>query len=309
LYSNVIIFSKKEALTEGIFGQCLIWLLELLYHLENNNKINNSTKIIFDINTLNNDNLIPNFILPNKLYKKNSLVNPVKISLAGFKENRTMSEFKFNEDSFRIASDIFHKYFKFSELVAEKLFFLNINKNVLGVHYRGTDKNYDNGQTNPVLISEMILIVEDFMNSTEEVNSIFCCSDEKEFIKRMKSKFKNKIIEYPQLRAHNSKNNAFFRTGSSIWTTRRKRNQLTISSIIDMLLLSKCNSVIKSSSALSSFSKIIDPSVNLYAVSAMKKKWFPTGVVNVYKTKSETISAILTRTMKDDVFQNLNKQK
>ena len=35
---NIIkIFSNTTDLTEGIYGQCLIWLLEVLYYLEKNN--------------------------------------------------------------------------------------------------------------------------------------------------------------------------------------------------------------------------------------------------------------------------------
>ena len=51
--SNIIkIFSNEEDLTEGIFGQCLTWVLEVLYYLEKNN----NTKVIFNINTLNKKN-------------------------------------------------------------------------------------------------------------------------------------------------------------------------------------------------------------------------------------------------------------
>jgi len=67
---NIIkIYSNPEDFTEGIFGQCLSWLLELLYYLEIKNLYNindSNTKIIFDINTQNNKNLIPKFIQPKK---------------------------------------------------------------------------------------------------------------------------------------------------------------------------------------------------------------------------------------------------
>ena len=56
------IFSNSQDFTEGIYGQCLCWLLEVLYYLEKNNLYNindNNTKVIFDINTHNNKNLIP----------------------------------------------------------------------------------------------------------------------------------------------------------------------------------------------------------------------------------------------------------
>jgi hypothetical protein len=52
----MLIYSESKDFTEGIFGQCLIHLLEVLYYMENNNLINNDTNIKFDINTLNNGN-------------------------------------------------------------------------------------------------------------------------------------------------------------------------------------------------------------------------------------------------------------
>jgi hypothetical protein len=69
-----------------------------------------------------------------------------------------------------------------------------------------------------------------------------------------------------------------------------------------MLALSKCNKIIKTSSALSAFSKIINPSTKLYTVSAMKKPWFPSVIAEKYETNSEEIKKILKRTMKNDYY-------
>lgn len=111
-------------------------------------------------------------------------------------------------------------------------------------------------------------------------------------------KYPNKIIVYNQLRSNNSNNYGFFRIGKN----HPNRDDLTNASIIDMLALSKCKTVIKSSSALSSFSKIINPFINLYTVSAMRCGWFPAAVAEIYKTDSEDIKNILKRTMKGDTY-------
>ena len=84
---KLYIYSKNHHLTEGIYGQCLLWLLELLNNLIENNKINNNTRIIFDINTLNNNNLIPNFIVPKNIYTFKIDDTVTKISLLEFKQN------------------------------------------------------------------------------------------------------------------------------------------------------------------------------------------------------------------------------
>ena len=112
---NIIkIFSKSEDLSEGIYGECLIWLLEVLYYLEKNNQYNindNNTKVIFDINTLNNKNLIPKFIQPKKIYDNISF-EPINISLKKYKYKNEVGSFEPNTESFEIANKIFNKYFK-----------------------------------------------------------------------------------------------------------------------------------------------------------------------------------------------------
>jgi hypothetical protein len=291
----MLIYSESKDFTEGIFGQCLIHLLEVLYYMENNNLINNDTNIKFDINTLNNGNLIPTFIKPKNICK---IDENVKINVKKYKsEKRIDAYFALNTQSFYKANEIFNRYFIFNDFITKEISNLNISNNSVGIHYRGTDKNYDRGQANPITQDEMLLIIEDyFKNNT--IDKIYCCSDEQTFIEKMLLKYPNIVIIYEQLRSDNSNNYAFFRIGNN----HPNRDDLTNASIIDMLALSNCKTVIKSSSALSSFSKIINPFINLYTVCAMRCGWFPTAVAEIYKTDSEDIKNILKRTMKGDSY-------
>jgi len=295
---KLYIYSEKHHLTEGIYGQCLAWLLELLNNLIENNKINDNTRIIFDINTLNNNNLIPNFIVPKNIYtfKIDDTVN--KISLLEFKQNNKIS-FKFNEHSYEIANNIFNKFFKFNNFINNQIHEVNLSSKSLGIHYRGTDKNFDNGQSNSISCDEFLLIIDDYLKKND-VSNIFCCSDEEIFISKIKKKYPEKIIEYKQLRSNNSKNFGFFRNGQ--YSSESIQNDLTNNSIIDMLLLSQCNTIIKTSSALSCFSKIINPNINLYCTAAMKQKWFPAGLVKPYNSESKIIQKILQKTMAGHVY-------
>ena len=292
------IFSNSKNLTEGIFGQCLIWLIEVLYYLEKTNKIKNNTCVTFNINTLNNDNLIPKFIQPKIIYNKN--VEPTKISLYNFYlETVSKDNLDVNFESYNKANKIFDKYFKFNDFIINEVDKLNINNKTLGVHYRGTDKNYDRGQSNFITTKEILLIVIDYIKNND-VEKIFCCSDEQEFIYGMTKLFPNKVIEYKQLRSKEAVNYGLFRYGQN----NVNKDFLTNACIIDMLALSKCKTVIKSSSALSCFSKILNPSLQLYTVSAMKQPWFPACLADKYETSSEIIQNILNRTMKDDYLLN-----
>ena len=145
----------------------------------------------------------------------------------------------------------------------------------------------------------MILIVKDYMEN-HDIEQIFCCSDEQSFIDEIKMLYPNKIIEYKQPRSNKSGRFGFFRNGQ--YSSDTDMDNLTYSCIIDMLALSKCGTVIKTSSALSAFSKILNPSLKLYTVSAMKQSWFPTAAIDRYSSESEEINKILRRTMINDCY-------
>ena len=303
---NIIkIFSTTADLTEGIYGQCLTWLLEVLYYLEKNNIYNinsNNTKVIFDINTLNTKNLIPKFIQPKKIYDIDKSFEPIKISLKEYKIKNKIGGFELNTESFEKANKIFNKYFKFNDFIIDEVNKLNINNKTLGVHYRGTDKNFDIGQANYITKTEMISIVKDYMENND-IEQIFCCSDEQSFINEIMILYPNKVIEYKQSRSNISSNYGFFRNGQN--SSNMDMDNLTYSCIIDMLALSKCTTIIKTSSALSSFSKILKPYIKLYTVSAMKQPWFPAAVAERYESESEEIIKILKRTMINDCYNKL----
>ena len=304
---NIIkIFSNPQDLRQGIYGQCLTWLLEVLYYLEKNNIYNindNNTKVIFDINTLNNKNLIPKFIQPKKIYDIDKSFEPIKISLKNFKLKNKIGGFELNTESFEKANKIFNKYFKFNNFIIDEVDKLNINNKTLGVHFRGSDKNYNNSpEANYITKEEMILIIQDYMKNND-VPQIFCCSDEESFVNEIMRLYPDKVIEYKQIRLTNSNNYGLHRHGQN--SSDRDRDNLTYSCIIDMLALSKCTTIIKTSSAFSSFSKILNPSLKLYTVSAMKKPWFPAAVAERYESESEEIKKILKRTMINDCYNKL----
>ena len=298
------IYSNPEDLTEGIYGQCLIWLLEVLHSLEKNNIIKDNTKVIFNVNTLNNDNLIPKFIQQKNIYDIDKSIEPIKISVRDYKLNKIpYNSFDINNKSFGKVNKIFNKYFKFNDLITNQVKKLNINNKTLGIHYRGTDKNYYKIEANAITKTEMILIIQDYMKNNN-VEKIFCCSDEQSFIDSIKILYPDKVIDYEQIRSNNSDNLGLHKYGRNF--NEKDRDNLTSSCIIDMLALSKCGVVLKTSSALSSFSKILNPSLKLYTVSSMKQPWFPTAVAEQYKTDSVEIKKILKRTMKNDSYNKNN---
>jgi hypothetical protein len=65
-----------------------------------------------------------------------------------------------------------------------------------------------------------------------------------------------------------------------------------------MLILSKCNAILKSPSALSCFSKMENPSMPIFRFNAFTRTWFPEASIPMYKSKDAELQKKL------DVVQN-----
>ena len=59
------------------------------------------------------------------------------------------------------------------------------------------------------------------------------------------------------------------------------------------LALARCQYVLKCMSQLSAFSKIFNPSLELYRVSACKVNWFPEAYVPLYRSENERVRNLL----------------
>jgi hypothetical protein len=292
----LIIQSKASDLTEGMFAQALTWLLEILNDLENEKKIDKDTKILFDVNTVAYDNLIPTFIVPKQQIAPDELQNAQTIKIKEYKSSHKI-DFEFNENSFDNANRIWNKYFRFAPEVMNAIPIFD-NTNTLGIHYRGTDKIRELGEANPITQEEFICIVEDFLQSNQHFKNIYCASDEQSFMEVLKCHFPDmNIIEYNQNRS-----NSIEALHKMKDLQKATKDANTLAALIDMIALSRCDCVIKTNSALSSFSKILNPKMQLVTTSAMKQRWFPTGVVKPYRSSSRVVNLIMQRTMYGHVY-------
>lgn len=304
--NDYYIFSYNHEFTEGLFGQLFPQLLELLNFLTINKHINHNTKIAFNLNAEAYDNVVPTHIVPKNIYTIEQLNNPIKINLRHFKlQYSKQLEFDFNEHSYLQANNVFNQWFHFSNSIIHKIPNIpSIYTNILGIHYRGTDKNIDNIQSNNMDIDNFIKIIYDFLVKNTYYQTIILCSDSKNAIDIISNYFHNyKIILYNQDRIDENidhKNLALFQKAKLL--DKNTKFNMIESCIIDMLLLTKAHTIIKTSSALSCFSKIINPNIKIFTTSAMKQPFFPCGVVEKYKTNDLFINKILDNTMKGHLY-------
>lgn len=292
---KALIYSIREQLTHGAFGQVMTWVLEILPYLENEGYL--PENVSWDIHTLGYKQIIPGMFLP-----KTAGVNEgpcTYFNLVNLKFQHSHN-FGFTDKSFQAANDIFSKWFDIPEIILEHLPVFPENDMTLGLHYRGTDKIRDSFEANPLTMNEFIMLAKDLLAS-RDFNSIFVCSDEAEFPDRVRKFFSNmEVIEIEQFRSRDG--SPLHVKGAKSAGSLCRENMLNV--LRDVIALSKCTTLLKCSSALSAWAKIINPKCEVYQVSAMKQPWFPGGAILPYAPRTDIAKAILRRSMQGDNMTN-----
>ena len=113
--------------------------------------------------------------------------------------NEDTSLFYSFKDNFKLANYYWFKYFKFNNKINSEVeqFIKNFDNNkILGLHFRGTDKNKVNW-VEPITIDQFIKII-DYHMTKNIYEKIFISTDDNNFIKVMKEKYDDqyKILYY-----------------------------------------------------------------------------------------------------------------
>tara|TARA_B100000809_G_scaffold107967_1_gene106456 strand:- start:802 stop:1755 length:954 start_codon:yes stop_codon:yes gene_type:complete len=127
------------------------------------------------------------------------------------------------------------------------------NKNVLGVHYRGTDKKREAKQITYETVLKSISL---YLAKYPETNCVFVSSDESKFINYIEnSDIDCKVVYY----------NDSFRSSDNlpIHTVNNNLYEINKDGLVNCLLLSRCNTLIKTPSLLSDWSVLFNPSIRL----------------------------------------------
>ncbi len=174
------------------------------------------------------------------------------------------------------------------------------------------DKTLDSGQTNAVSYDDFLTLTNDFIDSHDDIHTVFVASDEsrvKELIRR----------NYPGKRVIDTGQVTFWKSPEG---TRTKADH----AVLDSLLLSRCKYLIKNQSALSGFAKVLNPRLEAYRVAACKlfypyiphfpQAWlpyipyfpyvpyFPDAYIPPLTSEDPTCQTILKRLLRKDWTQN-----
>lgn len=286
---------ESDYLTEGLFGQIFVWMLEVLPYVHSR-----GWRPEWRIRSKNYGqppyfNIFPGII--QTTYQPDDEKGVVR-----FEELERRNKFNFRHD-FGKARDYWRSYFCFTQDVydrAERYWTDNMSgKTVLGIHYRGTDKNTDFWQSNPVSRYQFLSIVEDFLSMHPDITAIFIASDDANFVEAIGKVLPIHYHEQPRSRGR-----------MPTWNSHDVDQNVAIAkaAILDCLTLSRCRYVLKCMSQLSAFSKVFNPDLEIYRVSAFKLGWFPEAYIPLYRSKNKAIQALLDVLQRDDYRASLGRK-
>ena len=250
--SYTTIYSNNE-MTEGLFGMVLLFIFEVLPILEMDNV--DVSKLKWFIQTTNYGAIFPKILEYNSEYIEcdlNNLTNATKL----FDIRKESIQYVLGDD-FENLNKLFFKYFKIPQELENIANSYNLS-DYLGLHFRGTDKTTDPAMNQPVTKIDFCKIADSYIINNN-IKKIFLATDETDLF----DYFKNKYTDIHFLTSRNFKKNLFWRGNGDVFENAKE-------AMIDMLCLSKCDTVIKVSSALSAFSKLINPNLKIYRVNALK---------------------------------------
>ena len=159
--------------------------------------------------------------------------------------------------SIESATRLFKKYVKLKSEVQDYIEAFVENhfsqKGVLGVHYRGTDKK---SEAEPVSWSFCVKTIANFLDRNPQIDVLFVSRDEQPFIEFIEKQFKGIEICY-----HDDKERS--RDGGAVHTrpTVGDNYMKGKEALVNCILLSRCNALIRTASFLSAWSSIFNPTL------------------------------------------------
>ena len=133
---------------------------------------------------------------------------------------------------------------------------------VIGIHYRGTDKVQQEAPVVPYTV--VVEKLEELLKQAPSGAKIFIATDEEHFLSFMVSKYGQKVMYQSAMRSQNGK------------PVHLQSNKLKIKgfawkkgfdALVDCLLLSRCNIILKTASNLSTCSRMFNPNLQVVSLS------------------------------------------
>lgn len=278
------IASRPDDLEEGLFGQVLLWVFEILPELDAR-----GIRPDWDIRSQLYGTLPDRRVLP-------GVFDLAYTPPAGGARSRTLLWLRVLHTSvlggdWAGTNALWRRFFKVPVRIEARADEVGLPPGTLGLHYRGTDKNLQVIDTNPVSVDDFLALAEAFLARHPEVRSLFVASDEPGMQDRVAARF-------PALDVRRLGDVAFHKIDIDDAAEKADR------ALLDCVLLSRCRYVLKCSSALSGFAKVLNPELECYRVAACKMfsdiPYFPDAYVPRLELDDPASQAILRRQFAGD---------
>lgn len=289
--SGIRIETKPEELFDGgLFGQAILWSFEILPFLFSRG-------------------IFPEWRIRSALYGRacDDLVIPGVLDLAyqvepGPKKEIDLIGFR-NIRRHALGNDwsglsaLWKAYFRVPDRIENEANRIGPLSDTIGVHYRGNDKQIALWDSNPVSHGDFLAIIRQFCIERPRLQRIFLATDDSNFYPFLKENISLEVMYFGGV--------GFHKDELSIKLKEAKTDR----AMLDCVLLSRCSVVLLTSSALSSFAKVLNPQLEIYRVAASKlfdinAPYFPAAYIPVYASDAPEISALVDRLMIGDWTQS-----
>ncbi len=142
-------------------------------------------------------------------------------------------------------------------------------KRVLGIHYRGTDKS---AEAPLVPYPEFKQSISQFLEQDGKFDCLFVSSDEQRFVDFIENSFSQALpVFYHDDQERSSNNVAVHRSKQG------DRYKKAEEAVLNCLLLSRCDALMKTASVLSGWSKLFNPDLPVILLNPPfgRQLWFP----------------------------------
>jgi len=178
-----------------------------------------------------------------------------------------------------MAKNLFDKYFGINQNIVDEVnAFVNkwfAGNHVLGVHYRGTDKSTEAPE---VTYEELLKYIRDILAEDSSMSRIFLSSDDVQAIHYLE----NANLPIPIV----CREDAIRSENGDQIHLKQENSKTTINrdAIVNCLILSRCDYLLKTASLLSDCSVIFNPDIRVSVINApfKHKTWWPTSEINEY---------------------------
>lgn len=273
----MILKNTKKKFREGLFGQGFLWPIQVLPHFYEKNIDPKDLK--WELHTESYGNLFPNFL-------EDYHTNETDRTVVDFHQYRKQHCYVLGDDYKKI-SMLFHKYFKIPEKFEHYAYEQQLD-GYLGIHIRGTDKTSDTTMNTPMSCENQIKVITEFIR-INNITKVFLCTDEPSIIPSIQKRVGDIKLK------HNSKS-----TKNIFWRDNAEPFLNGYDAMLDMMCLSKCKTILKTSSALSSIPKILNPNINILRLNASRlfinTPYWPDGflpLIDINENYSDEVKFIL----------------